>query len=304
VTHQDLKQENLVLVRNRGGIAAPLSIDTLANSLLASGVGALTTYAIATECSQQLQHSGESAIDSCDLAARAAELLAQHGDHEAADRYRAWRRFRHSGQGLVLCLLGAPGVGKSAIASALSLRLGIHRVVPTDSLREVLRTVIPTTLLPELHVSAYDAEVGESGTIGSGFLRQARAVSSAAAAVAARAVGEGRDIMLVGTHLIPGETRANLAESGCDAHVVELLLTLDDEKLHRARMLRRIRSEASMPGVRHVRNFRAVRQLQRHLVDLARRGGVVQHDLGNGQDLTEWIVDHVVAEREVSNPHA
>jgi 2-phosphoglycerate kinase len=287
-------------VRNRGGISAPFSTEWLANSLLASGLDTSASHTIAAELCLALQQNSEGEIDSGELSERAAEMITERFDQEAANRYRAWRRFRHSGQPLVVCLLGAPGVGKSAVASALSLRLGIHRVVPTDSVREVLRTVIPQSALPELHLSSYDAAAIEPGGLGSGFIRQARAVNHAATAVAERGVGDGRDTMLVGAHLIPGETRAELAERGCDAVVVELLLTLGDEQLHRNKMLRRIRSEASMPGIRHVRNFAAVRKLQRHLEELAKSGGVVCHDLSNGHGLTEWIVDHIVASRSIA----
>lgn len=301
MTIEDPTRANLVLVRNRGGISSPFATEELANSLLASGLDSSATHTIAAELCLGLQQGCDGEIDSSELCERAAEMIAQRFDHEAANRYRAWRRFRHSGQPLVVCLLGAPGVGKSAVASALSLRLGIHRVVPTESVREVLRTVIPKSALPELHLSSYDAAAIEPAELGSGFIRQARAVSHAATAVAGRGAGAGHDIMLVGAHLIPGETRAELAERGCDAVVVELLLTLDDEQLHRNKMLRRIRSEASMPGIRHVRNFAAVRKLQRHLVDLAKSGGVVCHDLSNSHGLTEWVVDHVVATRGVAS---
>ena len=300
MTMQPNPVPNPFLVRNRGGTTAPFSVEILANSLLVAGLDALAAYAIAAELRDVLQRDDEPEIDSSALSERAAELIAQRCQVAAAERYRAWRRFRHSGRPLVLCLLGAPGVGKATVATHLSLRLGIHRVVPTDAIREVLRTVIPESALPELHASAYSADSDKADQLGNGFRRQARAVSAAAAAVADRAVREGRDIMLFGSHLLPGQMRASLRDRGCNAFVLELFLTLHDERLHRARMLRRIRSEASMPGVRHVRNFAAVRKLQQQLSGLAKQGNVVSHDEAGAAGLTEWIVDHVVAAHEVA----
>ena len=64
----------------------------------------------------------------------------------------------------------------------------------------------------------------ESAAAGSAALdtvvRPRCAVSAAAAAVADRAVREGRDIMLFGSHLLPGQMRASLRDRGCNAFVL------------------------------------------------------------------------------------
>lgn len=289
-------RSSLLLVRNRAGVSVPFSVEALATSLQVTGIEPPDAYAIAARLGAGLPTESAVEVDSSALMERAAELLEAMVGPAAAERYRGWRRFRQLGRPLVLCLLGAPGVGKSTLATGLALRLGIHRVVPTEAVREVLRTVVPKAVLPELHVSAHDAVAIRPGNDGGGFLRQARAVSSAATAVAARAVAEGRHVLLVGAHLVPGETRAQLAARGVDAIVLEVLLTLEDEDLHRARMLRRLRSDPAMPGARHLQNFRAVRSLQQQLRELARAGNVVGHDVASSERLTEWIVDHVVAE--------
>lgn len=280
-------RSRLILVQNRAGISVPFRIETLATSLLVAGVDPPDAYAIASRLETSLELEGREEIASSEIAARVADLLEALVDPVAAERFRAWRRFRLLGRPLVLCLMGAPGVGKSTAATGLSLRLGIHRVVSTESVREVLRTVIPSSALPELHRSILDT--------GDGFLRQARAVGSAAAAAAAGTVHAGRSILLVGAHLAPGETRSLLQERGSDALVVEMLLVLDDERLHRARMLRRLRSDPTTPAARHLQSFHAVRALQARLDELARQNGVVRHDLAGDAGLAEWVVDHVVA---------
>jgi 2-phosphoglycerate kinase len=290
----------LLLVQNRAGVSYPFSRETLATSLQVSGILPPQAFLIAAEVEAGLHREGAVEVDSSQLAERAAIALATHSGAAAAERFRAWRRFRHLGRPLVLCLLGARGVGKSTQATGLAPQLGIHRTVPTEAVREVLRTVVPSTMLPELHVAAHDAAAMPTGVLAGGFLGQAEAVGHAATAVAAGAVAEGRNVMLVGAHLVPGRTRAQLAARGSTAMVVELLLTLDDEREHRLRMLRRLRSEPGMPGVRHLQNFRAVRLLQEELRRLARAGGVVSHDLAGRTNLTEWIVDHVVAAAHVA----
>ncbi|MBL8736940.1 MAG: hypothetical protein JNL12_10975 [Planctomycetes bacterium] len=102
-------------------------------------------------------------------------------------------------------------------------------------------------------------------------------------------------MLLVGAHLVPGGMRQELQRRGSDAVVVELLLTLADEKLHRARLLRRARCDPAMPGVRHLKHFPAVRALQDQLCELARANGVVGHEVGSEKALVEWVVDHTLA---------
>ena len=52
------------------------------------------------------------------------------------------------GRPVVIVLGGAPGSGKSTLATNLAVRLDITRVVTTDAMREVLRVVVPATVLP------------------------------------------------------------------------------------------------------------------------------------------------------------
>lgn len=292
---------SLLLVHNRAGVSMPFSIDVLATSLLVTGIQPPDAYAIASRLGESLQLEGHGEVDSGQVADRAAELLeALVGPAEAA-RFRAWRQFRHLGRPLVLCLLGAPGVGKATLATSLAMRLGIHRVLPTEAVREVLRTVVAKSVLPELHLAAHEAVTSQKAPMGDGFLRQAAAVNQAAAAVAARSVAEGRNVLLVGAHLVPGGMRQELQQRGSSAVIVELLLTLADEKLHRARLLRRARCDPAMPGVRHLKHFPAVRALQDQLCELARANGVVRHEVGSEKALVEWVVDHTLAAAGLSN---
>jgi 2-phosphoglycerate kinase len=287
---------HLILVRNRAGISLPFSTGLLATSILVTGIETPLAYEIAAQIADSLKSGRDHELSADELAERTATALAARAGNEAAERYRNWRAAKQHGRPLVLCLSGAPGVGKSTIGTRLACRLGIHRVVPTDAIREVLRTVIPEPILPELHLAAHEAaQRDEAASASSSFRRQAQAVSAAAAAVADRMVREGRSVMVEGAHLLPGEVRTQLARRGCGALVLEVLLTLDDESLHRAYMLRRTRSDAARPGARHLENFAAIRDLQEVLRGLARDAGVMWHDLANPDGLTEWIVDHVVA---------
>jgi 2-phosphoglycerate kinase len=235
----------------------------------------------------------------------AAEVIARSAGREAAERYLAWRRVKRSGHPLVICLAGAPGVGKSTIATRLAIRLGISRVVPSDAIREVLRTVVPESVLRELHVSTYECAGGSHDLADlSSFRRQAEAVASACVAVAARLVTERRSVILEGAHLLPGEMRRQLASRAADAIVVELLLTVEEENSHRAQLSHRAGREPGRDGRRHLEKLDVIRRIQRELRRLAGESGVAEHDIAHPEDLTQRIVDQVAREIEARQPRS
>ena len=53
---------------------------------------------------------------------------------------------------------GDRGSGKSTIATQLAARLGIVRVVATDAIREVMRSMLSPELMPTLHTSSFQAD--------------------------------------------------------------------------------------------------------------------------------------------------
>jgi 2-phosphoglycerate kinase len=290
------RQAALIKVRDRGGVDLPFSKGLMATSILATGLETGRAHNIASEIENELREQGVREIQADELAARAVRAIERFAGVETAERYEAWRRAKRVGRPLVICLEGAPGVGKSTIATRLALRLGISRVVPTDAIREVLRTVVPETVLPELHVSTYEslAANGSDEFSLATFQRQAQAVVSACAAVAARLTSERRSVILEGVHLLPGEIRSHLQSRGSDVAVVELLLTVADESAHRDHLARRRVLEPARNGQRHLENLPVIRRVQSELRRLAHNASVGEHDIAHPEDLTQRIVDEVV----------
>jgi len=289
----------LIFVKDRAGTDLPFSKGLMATSILATGLETDRSYAIAAEIQQELLRRRHSEVDADDLAQLAADTIAARAGGRVADRYRAWRRVKRTGRPVLLVLGGAPGIGKSTIGTRLAVRMGITRVVTTDTIREVLRTVIPDTVLPELHVSTYENAPQLPGEPPLGtFHRQARAVCAATAAVASRLAAEHRSAIIEGVHVLPGEIRTQLRRHPAAPIVVELLLTLGDEGLHRSHLAHRLLGEPARDGQRHVDHLAEIRHLQTTLRELAGAAGVPEFDVAAPQGLTQVIVDLVLAGTE------
>ena len=284
-------------VRDRAGIGLPFSKGIMATSILATGMETARAHRIAAGVERDLRRRGASRIEADELAEMAAEAIRGDAGEEFHDRYRAWRHAKRSGRPFVVCLGGASGVGKSTLATRLAMRLGVNRVVTTDAIREVLRTVIPPTVLPELHVSTFE-RIDDATSPTESFLRQARAVSAATAAVVRRFFAEGRSSVVEGVHLLPGSIARELKDTDAGGIVIELLLTLDDEVTHRGHLMRRRHSEPARDGTRHLEKFRAIREMQAQLRGFAGRNGVIEFDIARPGGLTQMIVDRLVERME------
>jgi 2-phosphoglycerate kinase len=174
---------------------------------------------------------------------------------------------------LVVLIGGGTGVGKSTVATQLARDLGITHVSSTDFIREVLRSVVPDTIAPELSRSSFelDKEPSPDGaSTHADFERQAKQVLVGVQAEIERAVKEGTPLILEGIHLLPGLVDLGAAPRGVVVHVV---LTVEDsnalvDRLH-------VRAGASeRPAERYEDGLGAIRELQEHFVAAARRMGV------------------------------
>lgn len=294
------------------GARFPFSRGILARSLMLSGLSPDTAYSFATHIETALLHKGVTAIPREALHQEIGAFLRDEAGEEVAQRYDLMRRLRRPERPIIVLIGGAPGVGKSSLATELGYRLGIRRVVSSDAVREALRSLISPELSPSLHRSSFTAwrsdllpEEQASAKpkrkrVVRGFLAQAQQLSPALSAIVARSVTENTSAILEGIHLVPG--LLSLAERE-GAAVVELALAVSDVERHREHFASRDRkTKQQRRGQVYFEHFAEIRIIHDFITERARQEGVPLIETGNLEEAvtraTERILDAVLRQLE------
>ena len=180
---------------------------------------------------------------------------------------------------LVLMIGGAPGTGKSAVATEIAQRLEIVRTQSTDLLREVMRMMIPERLLPVLHRSSYDAwkalpgqassEANADSHLIDGFRAQAELLSVPCQAVISRSLREEASLILEGVHVQHALT--DKVPVGTDAIVIPVMLAVLNPAKLRDRFRGRGERLNQRRAERYLQHFDSIWRLQSYLLSEADR---------------------------------
>jgi len=289
--------KSIVLSDKRYGL--PFSKGLLAQSFMATGLGPGKAYTIAQSVQDELTASGELSITMDRLRQLAQEHLERLAGEQYKLRYQQLHAISKMDKPLIVMLGGTTGVGKSTIATQVAHRLGITRIVSTDSIREVMRGIFTKDLMPAIHESAFSAwqslrvpvPHGTNPVI-VGFREQTAVVTTGVKALIERSVLEGDSLVLEGIHLVPGYIEPRYFRN---ARVVQLVISVEDEESHRSHFyIREIQTDGMRPFERYRTNFDNIRLLGYYIEDLARERGtpvLVSHQL----DLTVAdVLEHVV----------
>jgi 2-phosphoglycerate kinase len=295
------RRKQVVIAESEHGL--PFSKGLTASSLMMTGLGPGRSYLVANKIEQEMVAGGLNQVSQDQLVAITLEVLRREAGDEYAEAFIKWQSVAELDVPLIILIGGATGVGKSTIATQLASRLGITRVVSTDAVREILRSAFTPEMFPTLYASSFEAgnavrqPIPHSGDrLIIGFREQAAAVAVGAQSLISRAIAEGADLILEGAHLVPGFIES-LDEIGSDrAVVVSVLISVDDEKLHRSHFYRRDTDTRHRGNSRYLANFKKIRRIQKYMVTSAMMRGVpiISHyDLD--QTLSETI-SHVIAQ--------
>lgn len=255
----------------------PFSKGLLAQSLLAASVDPSDAFDVAREIEIDLLRQGRRRVGRQELRRAAYEKMLGRFGARAASRYLIWREFQEPKKPVIILLGGSSGVGKTSLALEVARRLGISRVLSTDSIRQVMRLTLSPELMPAIHTSSFEAHrylaqiPGKSGEqsadVVGGFMTQASMVSVGVRAMIERAIEESTSMILDGVSLVPGLIDLNAYAE--DAHVIYLVVARLDEDSFRNHFIARGKRQLHRNASRYVENLDGILKIQEHFLELA-----------------------------------
>jgi len=280
------------------GDGLPFSKGILSQSLLATAMDPAAAFSVAREIEHELMESAVREMGRRDLRALACRVLRRRTDAETAERYLLWRRYQEPERPVILLLGGTSGVGKTSLALEVARRLGIGRVLSTDSIRQMMRILLSQELVPAIYGSSYDAykllprEDGRPPSVIDGFRAQAAAVSVGIRASLDRTVEESSNLAVDGVSIAPGSIDV---EAYADrAHVIFLIIAALDENALRNRFVARASGQKRRLPHRYLENLEGILEIQRYLLALAKRHGVPVVDNLSFDASVRLIIGHVM----------
>jgi len=271
--------DNTVIVISERDPGLPYSKGLRASELMVTGLSPYRAYLIAESVEDRLLGRKLRSVTREELDDLTVEVISElAGDHYATNFLR-WHDIVRLDVPLVILIGGATGVGKSTIATQLAARLGIVRVVATDAVREVMRAMFTSKLMPTLYTSSFDADSAlreppprPTDKVIVGFREQTAAVAVGVQALLKRAVVEGTSAVIEGAHLVPGFF--DLAPYEGKVLAVPVVVIVEDEDLHRSHFVARSTDSSSRPMERYLQGFDNIRRVQKYVKRQAMSHGV------------------------------
>ncbi len=254
--------------------AVPYALELLIRPLLATGLSVEESLTLAREVTERLIALDIRAVPVRRLEDEAAALLEAHHGRGHARRYRLCCWVPRARNPILIMVGGAAGTGKSTLATEVAYRLGIRKVTSTDMVRETLRTVLPSDVVPGLHDHSFRGIFQGSNLLSdprervlAGFHQQAAQVAVGIRAVIRRAVRERSHMVIEGTHVVPPFGR--LVPHDATLHLAGVISAISGHKRHRRRVMRRALRQPDRAPSTYLDAFQSVRWIHDDVVQLA-----------------------------------
>src|SRR6266540_4154927 len=272
-------QRNTHIVISDRDHGLPYSKGLMASRVMVTGLAPYRAYQVAERIEDVLLDRSVPSVTSQELNELTTSVLEEVAGERYAKNFLRWQEVERLDIPLVLLIGGATGVGKSTIATQLAARLGIVRVVATDAIREVMRSMFTKELMLTLHTSSFEAgeslrETGFSGgdRVIAGFREQTEAVSVGLKAFLARAAIEGTSVIIEGAHMVPGFVDLDRWQDRLLG--VPVVITVDDEDVHRVHFSARSADYPSRQSDRYSKGMTNIRRVQKFIRSQALAHGV------------------------------
>jgi 2-phosphoglycerate kinase len=221
--------------------------------------------------------------------------------YEILTQYEELRRLSADTPPIILILEGASSTGKSMIALEMIYNLGVTRILSTDTIRQVLRSIENQKEHPELFCHTYQAHIhkqlGEESLdpIIRGFLAQLEHIEPFVKKGVGKFMNEGTDALVEGVHIIPGTL------DGLGKGIIEVLVN-PDTKTHEEMFVSKYRSgklrTVSKDEKIRTAEFQAAKMIQEYMIEQAKNKKTNIIRFNNYESAVSIISDIVVKKVE------
>ncbi|MBN1944283.1 MAG: zeta toxin family protein [Bradymonadales bacterium] len=253
------------------GYEYPFSKGILARSIAVTGLSIERIYELVISIYSQLEEAGRASITTDEIQELVCNKLIASGYQKESRFYKVTQKMKHLEKPILILIGGAPGVGKSSISAEIGQRLGINMVISSDTVREIMRSMVSRDLIPTLHESTFvvDERLRSPFAINqliNAFDQQVSMVCEGLGAVVARCIKEGIDMVLNGVHIVPGYMELEVAKQ--EAFVFVYVLAVTDVDEHIRRFYERSEGSRRDPD-RYISRIGKIRKLQDYILQRA-----------------------------------
>lgn len=285
-----------ILVKKKDGKKYPFSKGIMARSLTRSGISIEGSYDIVRSIKRDLEERNIKIIKSRELVKNISEELLKRGRILEEKYFRVSRQMKFFKKPIFILIGGGSGVGKSTISSAIGHRLGINRVIGTDTIREIMRSILTSSLVPTLHKSSFKAgEKIKTSLVQDkliyGFEQQVSLVSEGICSVVKRGLKEGLNMVINGVHIVPGFLNENIIND--KAMVFQYILDIPQTDDHIQNFYSREEDSLRDPN-RYIKKIEDIRKLQKYIIRRAQQRNVPVIKNVNFENTMRTILEDIV----------
>ena len=284
------------------GLRTHFSESMLWRSLLKTGIDLTTALEITKKIEEEVKEKKE--ITSEELFETCFNLLQEMGGKEYAERYRIWHWYnilRREGKvnPLIILVGGSPNVGKTVTTTDLAFRLTIARVLTTDAVRRIVKTLIPKEKEPVLHVPTFEAwkVIDECPPDTEpelyGFMKQVDALKPYIQEIVEKTIKNGIDLAIEGVHLAPWILPDEIENLD---NVIHVIISAPEEEVYRDMFLSKMLREGRKMDENIFKYFEICLKINDLITQKAKERGITVVKFKDFEQVMEEILS-IVCER-------